>query len=411
MNSTPSLYQERVRPDASQPHDEAAEQVGSDSARPARRATRTRSNDRLHVLDLLRFGAAMLVVGYHLLTPAKVWGTDTEALFTHPIRQFFHYGWIGVEFFFVISGFVICMSGWGRTLSEFFISRVTRLMPMYVMAVLLTSAVVVLGPAPENNLTVPGVLANLTMIQGLLGFPSVDTVYWTLIVELKFYLLFAIVVWFGVTYRRVLLFCAAWTIGGVFAEASETRLLQIIFEPMYTSYFVVGMTLYLMHRFGPSLLLWSTLGMSAILCSVSLVRRVDGKVTHYSVAFLLLMAFLLVMTGVALGWFSWIRWRGMVTIGLLTYPVYLLHQRIGQQVIHGLRDGGIPPWLLLGGVVVGVSLVAATLTIAYERPVSRLLRDRLRANFADVRLRSAGVEANPDERRRPVGPTRPGDTP
>ncbi|MFK3985046.1 acyltransferase family protein [Micromonospora sp. NPDC050397] len=411
MNSTPTAYQDPVRPEvplprgaATGPSDVAAgppdgtgeprdvatdlretraEQVGSGPALPERRGAR--SGDRLYVLDLLRFGAAMMVVGFHLVAPSEVWGADTATLFTHTVTQFFRYGWIGVEFFFVISGFVICMSGWGRTLSEFFVSRVTRLMPMYVLAVLLTSAVVLLGPPPGNDLSVPQILANLTMVQSLLDQPSIDTVYWTLFVELKFYLLFAVVVAVGATYRRVLLFCAMWTVVALFAQATETRLLQVLVEPLYAPYFVVGVTLYLIHRFGPSLLLWATLGMSAILCAVSLTARVDGRQTHYAVALALFSAFLLIMVAIALGWFSWLRWRGLVTIGLLTYPVYLLHQRIGQLVIREFRDLGMAPWLLLGTIVIGVLLLAAALNVIYERPVARMLRDRLRADFARVR--------------------------
>lgn len=400
MNSTPTAYQDPVRPEvplqrgtvvagprdvAGDPRETDTERVGTGSP-PERRGAR--SGDRLYVLDLLRFGAAMMVVGFHLVVPSEVWGADTAALFTHTVSQFFRYGWIGVEFFFVISGFVICMSGWGRTLSEFFISRVTRLMPMYVLAVLLTSAVVLLAPPPGNDLSVPQILANLTMVQSLLDQPSIDTVYWTLFVELKFYLLFAIVVAVGATYRRVLLFCALWTVVALFAQATETRLLQVLVEPLYAPYFVVGVTLYLIHRFGPSLLLWVTLAMSAILCAVSLTGRVDGRQTHYAVALVLFLAFLLTMVAIALGWFSWLRWRGLVTIGLLTYPVYLLHQRIGQLVIREFRDLGIAPWLLLGSIVVGVLLLAATLNAVYERPVARILRDRLRADFAQVRAYS-----------------------
>jgi peptidoglycan/LPS O-acetylase OafA/YrhL len=40
-----------------------------------------------------------------------------------------HQGWTGVYLFFLISGFVICMSAWGRSVGQFAASRITRLFP------------------------------------------------------------------------------------------------------------------------------------------------------------------------------------------------------------------------------------------------------------------------------------------
>lgn len=105
------------------------------------------------------------------------------------------YGWLGVELFFLISGFVICMSCWGRSVGDFFTSRVTRLYPAYWFAVLATTAVLLLIPGGQKPLPWPDVLTNLTMLQEPLGVRMVDGVYWTLFAELRFYLLFALVAW------------------------------------------------------------------------------------------------------------------------------------------------------------------------------------------------------------------------
>ena len=56
------------------------------------------------------------------------------------------------------------------------------------------------------------------MLQQFVNVPAVDDVYWTLFVELKFYILFATVVWFGLTYRRVVLFNVIWTVLYLFAD-------------------------------------------------------------------------------------------------------------------------------------------------------------------------------------------------
>jgi peptidoglycan/LPS O-acetylase OafA/YrhL len=348
---------------------------------------------RLYVLDLLRFCAAALVLTFHLIPIATyTFNVAADQYFTHPVNQFFKYGWMGVELFFLISGFVICMSSWGRSLSQFFTSRVTRLMPAYLLAVLVTAALQTVFPTPgATRPTIAQVLANLTMAQGLVGVPNLDTVYWTLLVELKFYLIFAAVVWAGLTYRRTVLFCVAWMTAALFAQSADVKFMTAVLEPQYAPYFVSGMILYLIHRFGPNLLLWSMLGASWIFCTVSLHQRVP-EALNFTKALFLLTAFFAVMIATALGWLSWLRWRGLVVLGALTYPVYLLHFHVGFATIRALH-GKVLDWLLLTAVVTGILVLGYLVHRWVERPAAAALRSGLRRSFDEIRHHSKRTPA------------------
>src|SRR5215469_15288981 len=121
---------------------------------------------RVYVLDGLRLAAALSVVAFHLVAGAadRAWDTPTTGLFG-PLVHAARYGWLGVELFFLISGFVICMSSWGRTAGQFAVSRFVRLFPAYWFAVLATTAVVTAVPLYEHRLHPDQVLVNLTMLQ------------------------------------------------------------------------------------------------------------------------------------------------------------------------------------------------------------------------------------------------------
>jgi peptidoglycan/LPS O-acetylase OafA/YrhL len=77
-------------------------------------------------------------------------------------------------------------------------------------------------------------------------------------------------------------------------------------------------------------------------------------------------------------------WRGLVTLGALTYPVYLLHHRIGLAVIGRLHDQ-VNPWVLLAATAAGVPLLSYAVHRLVERPLSGALRGGLRASFARIR--------------------------
>ncbi|WP_433293052.1 acyltransferase family protein [Actinoplanes sp. CA-030573] len=357
---------------------------------PPPTVVRTGGGDRLHVLDLLRFAAAISVLGLHYVANhPEVWAGRAGAF--GPATGVLTYGWLGVETFFVISGFVICMSSWGRPLSHLFISRVSRLMPAYMAAVLITATVITLMPMGRPKPHISHTLVNLTMLQRFLHVPATDAVSWTLFIELKFYVLFAIVVAFGVTYRRVVLFCVLWSIAALFAVYQDEPLLTAIVEPRTTALFVAGVVLYLIHRFGADLLLWCMLGVSVAVELANLAQRAEIRTgfASYPIAMVLMLSVFALMTGVALGWFDWVRWPGLVTLGALTYPVYLLHHEIGLITIQRLSPTGIHPWLLFTLVVAAVLLLSHAVAKLVERPLSRALRHGLAAGFATIRAADA----------------------
>ncbi|MGW2919925.1 acyltransferase family protein [Streptomyces angustmyceticus] len=342
---------------------------------------------RLRALDGLRLLAALMVAAYHF---GGRNGEISQAWGGSPAHQFptaaplFAYGCLGVQIFFVISGFVICLSGWGRTLRTFVASRVSRLYPAYWAAILLVTAVFALPWVAYKALPPSEVLTNLTMLQQPLGVDRVLGVCWTLWAELRFYALFALcVVLPGATRGRVVLFCAGWTLAAALAQAAHQPFLDTVLMPEYAPFFIGGIGLYLLHRYGAR---------DPIGWAIVLVSWLIGQ--HYAVAGLwhapsadafsyrstaviiavVTLGFALV-AAVALGRPRWANWRWLTVAGALTYPFYLVHEHLGWVVVRALHhDLGLPSYATLPLTVVLMLLLAWVLHRFVERPLTPVLK-------------------------------------
>jgi peptidoglycan/LPS O-acetylase OafA/YrhL len=364
---------------------------------------------RLTALDGLRLVAALLVVSYHYIGQGShAWGQDTARIFgrTHPVVS---YGWTGVYLFFLISGFVICMSGWDRPLGDFFASRAARLYPAYWFAVIATTTVIVLLPGIATLQPAHVIAGNLTMLQDPIGLPHLDQVYWTLWAELRFYLLFAIVVWRGTTYRRVVGFCVLWMVAALYAGYSDDQMVRELVMPENAPFFVAGVAFYLIFRFGSSALLWGIVAVAYLIGCVRLTGELEamarntGHPGSWSTLALVLLGYHALIAAVALGWLSWARWKWLTVAGALTYPLYLLHEVIGWSLISALHDR-LPKWPLLIGLVTAMLALSWLVHRLVERPVGRLLRRAIGRGFAaaarpervpTIAQRSGDAEADP----------------
>ena len=351
-----------------------------------------RPAQRLRMLDGLRLLAALSVVFWHYVGQADpAWQADGRQLFGR-VESAAAYGWLGVELFFVISGFVICMSAWGRPVGDFAVSRIVRLFPAYWFAVLALTAIALVDPVMRDRLVSTEFLVNLTMLQQPLGVPPASSVFWTLWLELHFYLLFGIVVWRGLTYRRTVAFCALWTLASVFAAGVNDPKVSLLVGERYSPFFIAGVTAYLMYRFRPNLLLWGMLGVSwalGLLKAVPMVRGTKQYIGYplaWRPAAVIITVIFLLIVAIALGWFDRVQFGWLTVAGALTYPLYLLHLETGWLAIRLLHPY-LPPWVTLL-VTVGAMLVLAWAVNRFvERPVAPWLRGRLRSAVAEVRAR------------------------
>ncbi|WP_327677774.1 acyltransferase family protein [Kitasatospora sp. NBC_00458] len=370
---------------------------------------RPQRRPRLFALDGLRLIAALAVLSFHWTADGdakEIWGGRTPHEFMPELSRFTSYGWLGVQLFFIISGFVICMSCWGRRPGDFFVSRVVRLMPAYWAAVLFTTVVLLAVPtfgraAARGGIDANTVLVNLTLFQKPLNSTYIDGVYWTLWMELQFYLLFAIVVRMGLSYRRVTAFCGIWAVASLLVPQAGNPLLTLFVMPLEAPYFIAGVAIYLMYRFGPNLMLWGIVGFTWLTSMGridELKRGFEGAAGHtlsWNVVAAVITAAYLVIIAVALGYFDWARWRWLTVAGALTYPLYLIHQEAGWTMIHWLRSLGAG-----NGAALAVSFVAA-LSVAWllhrlvERPLGGLLKRRLTKSVEAMRAASGGTGVRP----------------
>ena len=148
---------------------------------------------RLAYLDALRGIAAISVCIYHVIGFLGA-GTATPlaAEVKATVLEAFDLGRFGVVLFFLISGFIIPASlKPGSTLSRFVVTRFFRLYPAYwltCLLILLLPFVAPVGGAPGGSLSMSEVLANLTMVPKLFHARELSGVFWTLFVEIVFYI-------------------------------------------------------------------------------------------------------------------------------------------------------------------------------------------------------------------------------
>nr|WP_320778663.1 acyltransferase [Streptomyces sp. CRN 30] len=344
---------------------------------------------RLRALDGLRLVAALMVAAYHYggrggeITEA--WGSSPKTQFP-TLHEWFAYGCLGVQVFFVISGFVICMSGWGRSLTSFFASRVSRLMPSYWAAVIIVTAVFALPAVAFEAVSPSDALVNLTLLQQPLGADRVLGVCWTLWVEIRFYALFALcVVLPGANRRRVIMFCVGWTLAAALAQAADQPLLDLVLMPEYAPFFIGGIGLYLVHRDRRDVYAWGIVAVSFLIGQRYAVDELwnasDPNAfshrTSFGIVLVVALGFLAV-AAIALGWLSWANWRWLTVAGALTYPFYLVHEHLGWVVIHTLhRDLHLPSVPTVALTVASMLLLAWLLNRFVEEPLTPRLRAAL----------------------------------
>ena len=169
-------------------------------------------------IQILRFVAAVSVIAFHALGVAP----DGFKVAESPISFVLSYGGRGVDLFFVISGFIIFYTTYGRGLrsTEFLRRRVERIVPPYFFVILVVTVLAVTLPATfgaANWYTPRHILKSLAFIAFTDGEMPVVYVGWSLEYEMYFYLAVAFLmaatrdVWRNI----VVMFCTLSIVGRI----------------------------------------------------------------------------------------------------------------------------------------------------------------------------------------------------
>jgi peptidoglycan/LPS O-acetylase OafA/YrhL len=179
-------------------------------AAPAREAANPRTltlpprGERLAFIDALRGLAALAVAAYHIERYGPL-AEPASRLIAGPLEEVIRHGWMGVQTFYVISGFVIAYSlreAWMTPayLGNYAVRRSLRLDPPYwatigvALALHFCGAWLLRWPSPlVESPTWPQFGWHFLYLQNVMGHDNLSVGLWTLCIEVQFYLLYATV--------------------------------------------------------------------------------------------------------------------------------------------------------------------------------------------------------------------------
>lgn len=326
-----------------------------------------KEKSRFHELDIMRFLAALAVLFYHYTFGAnRLYGTPYFG-----VDKVLRYGYLGVDAFFMISGYVVLMSSMHKTPRYFFISRIVRLYPAYWVSCLLTFAILYFG-----KISTPGappasfkLLAyNLTMLQGFFGKIDLNGVFWTLGYEVAFYFIIIIISALQL-WKNILPIIVVWLMYTLLVGPQATNTaLAFFLIPKFSCCFIAGMLFYLLRINYAAAWKISVLLFLCFLLNIKNDMLIMGKMNDYYHDANAYKSYLMVaiVTGFyilfllsALGKLDSPRLKYPAKLGAITYSFYLTHVfGIGAFMIWG---GKINKYLLLIAVTFAAILLAAVI--------------------------------------------------
>jgi len=335
---------------------------------------------RVNEIDLLRFVAALLVVFYHYAF--RGYTADNMTVMPYPLLiNIAKYGYLGVDLFFIISGFVILMTASDGNIKTFFISRFVRLYPAFWTCCTFTYICSIFFEYNHYSPSFYQYMANMTMLNGFFKIQYIDGVYWSLLYEMRFYILVAISISFGVI-RRSQHILILWLIFSIIIKIFPSYKISYILISDYSSYFIAGGAFFLVWSKGVSLLRIGIIFLSFGVSLYDQFNRILDLEKHFNTTFnsiipaIIIFLFFISMLLISLKKTGALGRKSWMCVGSLTYPLYLLHQNIGYMIFN-VSYPSVNNHLILWGTIVLMIGAAYGVHRYVERPVSSALRNNL----------------------------------
>ncbi|WP_223786759.1 acyltransferase family protein [Marinicella meishanensis] len=364
---------------------------------------------RIPELDGLRALAIVMVLLYHFATYyGEVNGSYYRNFFTGALGHFLQNGWLGVDLFFVLSGYLIFhhliklqdQTALATDYRRYALKRVLRTFPVYYAMILLF----MLGAIPYYKVDVTGtqLLTHLFFLQDYMG-PRILEPMWSLATEEKFYLL-----------APLLLFLRRWPA----KQATLLLLLFVLLMLLYRSVLIIqadadlrsndffielrlpfhfavtgiliGVLVALwqgrpVNRLGPGSTIGVMLILGVLLFSVKLFDLPSWHWTNWLHGLVIVLFGCLVWSVVQFSghrWLALLRGRTLRVIAVLSYSLYLVHYALLPWVvrIHKTYIRSEEAWIHIGSFMalyLGMTLLGSLLVHYLVEKPFLIWKDRL----------------------------------
>lgn len=329
---------------------------------------------RLDSLQIFRGLAALSVVFFHTAGGVN--------FFVQKIPDWLNailmHGFLGVDFFFILSGFIIMNSHFDdeksfASLKVYLAKRFIRIFPPYwIISFILFLGYILIPQLSQGNRTNIGLISSLFLLPS--DYPPLLIVAWTLIHEMIFYLIFCV---YFISNRLFLALIITWIIAIVGAnslgitEKSQTFL--YILNPINLE-FICGMGVAYLVRFISSRYAIFILILSMVLFAIIWPYAVECRILFGLSFALMVLSVVLIEHEGNIHFPFW-----LILIGDASYSIYLIHNPIvslTSRMVANFKD--MIGWQL--GLVAGV-IASLAIGIAFhlllEKPLLKILRKKL----------------------------------
>ncbi|WP_313485678.1 acyltransferase family protein [Atlantibacter hermannii] len=350
--------------------------------------------NRVEFANILRGLACLIVVFYHYtvvfwdrreavsaLTNSPVLNPDLYAYPTYLKWAAFggavDLGAIGVAIFFLISGFVIPFSLHGTSAREFLKKRALRIFPVYAVGFTLTLLMIGFSSVYYNAklpfTTLEALIHYIPGIRDILDSKPIDGVVWTLEVEVKFYLAFALVkilfkdIPTGAFFMLVIIFLIGLTVNILSIKGYDipVYLRFIHLRAQYIVYMFIGFVFYLLYSKKitmPSATVFITAitTMFSILMVFNPFSVFKSLQIDYYIALFIFAGFYIFKEKVKDN-------RLFSFFASISYPLYVIHGVNGYIMMRILIGAGVKAWVSLLLTFFVAVLVSYILHITVEK--------------------------------------------
>lgn len=339
----------------------------------------------------IRGAAAVFVMVYHF---------EYRSTSNDMFSAMLHHGYLSVDLFFVLSGFVMAHV-YGRSLTDgafrfrsFLWHRVARIYPLYIFS---TLAILLLAYLKTRQLDVdvPTLVSNMLMLQLLGNWPSIDAPAWSVSAETVAYLLFPVIAFLCLrSSRAVAMMIALAAIATILAMTIAASMheigaptsrgpLDLFFEPYAIlrclAGFTLGQLVWRLHNDTRVVVFASRNSVQIVLAVFALLAMTQVQADF--VIYLLIVVLILCLSTDHGPLSSFFGSPPIYFLGTISFAIYLTHYRAlgiwtfldGRFDDYGEMFGNVVATLLSGLIVIGLAWL---LHVAIEKPCRQLLRGR-----------------------------------